>query len=126
MFIIVLLLSSFLLNACSRFTFNSQALKINLAYSEEQSALVREIIKINQRDKRFRNINFIKIEQSKALKLLKTNAVDAYLGSMVDENSGLYLSKNIISKDGIVVIVNPRNPVKNIDLDMFSQIFLKG
>ena len=125
-FITVLLFSSFLLNACSRLTVNNQALKVNLAYSEEQAALVREIIKINQRDKRFRNINFIKVEQSKAPKLLKTNAVDAYLGSMLDESSGSYLNKNLIAKDGLVIIVNPRNPLRNIDLDMFSEIFLKG
>ena len=113
-FITVLLLSGILLNSCSRFTFNNQVLKLNLAYSEEQATLVKEIIKINEQDKRFRNINLIKVEQSKAIKLLKTNSIDAYLGTIIDESSELYLSKNLIAKDGIVIIVNPRNPVINI------------
>ena len=125
-FITVLLLGSILLNSCSRFTFNNQVLKFNLAYSEEQASLVKEIIKINEQDKRFRNINLIKVEQSKAIKLLKTNSIDAYLGTIIDESSELYLSKNLIAKDGIVIIVNPRNPVKNINLDTLSRIFLKN
>ena len=104
----------------------NQVLKLNLAYSEEQATLVKEIIKINEQDKRFRNINLIKVEQSKAIKLLKTNSIDAYLGTIIDESSELYLSKNLIAKDGIVIIVNPRNPVKNIDLDTLSRIFLKN
>ena len=124
--IVVLLLSSFFLNACNRFGFINHPLKVNLAYSEEQSSLVKEIIKINERDKRFRNINFIKVKQSKALKLLKTNFIDAYLGSIVDEDSELYLSKNLVAKDGIIIIVNPRNPVKNINSATLSRIFLKS
>lgn len=125
-FTLLLILFSFsLLNACSRFNIDKNKSKLVVAYSKEESPLIKELERINTRDKRFRNTSFIEIEYAQTEKLLKSNRIDAYIGTILDKDLDSSFNKYTIAKNGIIVIVNPRNQLKDISLDNLAKIFSK-
>ena len=123
--LLALVLGFTLLNSCSRFNLTNNKSKLVIAYSREESRLVKELERINKRDKKFRNTSFIEIEYSQLEKLLKSNRIDAYIGTILEKELSESFTRHAIAKDGIIVIVNPRNQLRDISLENLSKIFSK-
>jgi len=120
------LIITVLLNSCSLVSLINKRVQLKLAYSSDQEKLVQEISQSKNKNSILRSIKFTKIEPNKAKKLLKEKLIDAYLGTLPeDSETEKPLTKNLIAKDGIVIITNQKNPIYNLNLDTLSRIFTR-
>ena len=114
------LLVFFLLESCSSlYQTNSKTLVI--AVSNYDYNLARAI------QAKFGNkkIHLIKnVDEIKALNLLHTSQIDAYIGTL--EIPAVYkneISEKILVRDAIAIVVHPSNPLNNLSSDQLKDIF---
>lgn len=117
---IFLLLTVFIVSSCSSGSNNKNS--ITIAYSELDSklaSLLTEKLKHNSK------IKFQKIEQIKCIDFLHKSSNSMYLGS-IDPliTNDDEISKIIVAKDSLVFVVNPSNPIDNLNKEDLSKIFL--
>jgi branched-chain amino acid transport system substrate-binding protein len=114
------LLLFFCLNSCSLVNFEDSKVLV-IAVSNYDYNLAKQI----QAKFGKRRINLIKnVNEAKALNLLHTAQVDAYIGSL--EIPSVYkteISEKLLARDAIAVVVHPSNTLNNLSTEYLKDIF---